>query len=225
VDGCKGGWVVVTTTTVDGDAASVEVVPAITDVVAHLRAGAIAALGIDMPIGLPAAGRRDADAAARAMLGPRRSSLFPTPPAAVLEAADYPDALARCRAVDGVGISIQAYNLLPKMRELATAVDASLPPALAEVHPETSFTALGGAPCAHGKRTAAGAAERIALLRPHFTDIDAVLAARPRGAAADDVLDALAAAWTARRVALGTATWLGDRAARDPRGMHLTIAV
>jgi predicted RNase H-like nuclease len=226
VDGCRGGWLVVTTSVDGAEPTVVELVVAVADVVARLRSGELSALGVDMPIGLPASGRRAADRAARAMLGARRSSLFPTPPSAVLEAVDYADALARCRAVDGVGLSMQAYNLLPKMRELAAATSSDLQPALAEVHPETSFAALGGAPCAHSKRTSAGVAERIRLLRPHFGEVvDAALAARPRGALADDVLDAFAATWTARRMALGIATWLGDTTARDPRGMHLTIAV
>jgi predicted RNase H-like nuclease len=225
VDGCRGGWLVVTTAVDAAEPTVVELVVAVADVVARLRSGELTALGVDMPIGLPASGRRAADQSARLLLGPRRSSLFPTPPAAVLDAVDYSDALARSRAVDGVGLSMQAYNLLPKMRELAAAASPDLQPALAEVHPETSFAALGGAPCRHGKRTVEGAVERAHLLRPHFPTVDAALAARPRGAMADDVLDAFAAAWTARRIALGTATWLGDAAARDPRGMHLTIAV
>jgi predicted RNase H-like nuclease len=225
VDGCRAGWVVVTTGRDDGTPATIEVLPAISTVVARLRFAEIAALGIDMPIGLPERGPRTADREARALLGPRRSSLFPTPPAVVLDAIDYADALARCRAVDGIGLSVQAYNLLPKMRELAAATAPELQPALAEVHPETSFAAIAGAPCAHGKRTADGAAERLALLRPHFPGVDGVLSARPRGAAVDDVLDAFAAAWTARRIARGTATWLGDPDARDPRGMRVTIAV
>jgi predicted RNase H-like nuclease len=225
VDGCRGGWVVVTTGVDADDGSSVEVVGAIAEVVARLRVGEIVALGVDMPIGLAADGRRAADDAARQMLGARRSSLFPTPPAAVLDAIDYPDALARCRAADGRGISMQAYNLLPKIRELGRAASADLQPALAEVHPETTFTLIGDAPCRFGKRTADGAAERVALLRPHFADVVHHVEHRPRGAAVDDVLDAFAAAWTARRIALGTAMVLGDPDARDPRGFRLTIAV
>jgi predicted RNase H-like nuclease len=143
----------------------------------------------------------------------------------VLDAVDYADALARCRAVDGVGLSVQAYNLVPKMRELAHATTPDLQPALAEVHPETSFAALAGAPCRHNKRTSEGAAERALLLHRRFGVIDLDRRARPRGASVDDVLDAYVAAWTARRIATGTAIWLGDPAARDPRGMRCTIAV
>jgi predicted RNase H-like nuclease len=120
---------------------------------------------------------------------------------------------------------MQSYNLLPKMREVAAVVTPDLQPALSEVHPETSFSALGGGPCLHSKRTPAGRSERIRRLRPHFAGVDDALAAPRRGATADDVLDAFAAAWTARRIACGIAEWLGDPDARDARGLRLTIAV
>jgi predicted RNase H-like nuclease len=143
----------------------------------------------------------------------------------VLDAVDYADALVRCRAANGRGLSVQAFNLVPKMREVAAALEPALQPAVAEVHPETSFAAIAGRPCTHSKRTADGVAERIELLRAHFPALDAALDARPRGPGVDDVLDAFAAAWTARRMANGEARWLGDRAARDARGYRLTIAV
>jgi predicted RNase H-like nuclease len=209
----------------DDAAASLEIVPAVATVVDRLRRGELAAIGIDMPVGLPEAGGRASDAAARARLGPRRSSLFPTPPRAVLDAVDYADALARCRRANGSGLSRQAYNLLPKMREVAAIAMPSLQPALSEVHPETSFAALAGSPCVYPKRTAHGVAERLDRLRPHLPAIGALLATRPAGVPADDVLDAAAAAWTARRIARGTAEWLGDTDARDGCGLRLTIAV
>jgi predicted RNase H-like nuclease len=220
------GWVVVTLGIgAAADPASLEVVTAIAPVLERLRTGVLAAVGLDMPIGLPAAGRRASDAAARARLGARRASLFATPPRPVLDAVDYADALARTRRDGGPGLSIQAFNLLPKMREVAAAVAADLQPALSEVHPETSFAAMAGAPCRHTKRSPAGVHERLERLRPHIPEIDVLVAARSRAARVDDVLDAAAAAWTARRIALGTAEWLGDVVARDERGLRLTIAV
>lgn len=228
IDGCRTGWVVATAT-LDGDAIvalSVACIERLAPVVDELRAGTLAAIGVDMPIGLPDAGRRASDAAARALLGPRRNSLFPTPPRDVLAASDWADALARCRAVNGVGLSKQVFNLLPKMREVAVLAAPEVQPALSEVHPETTFAVLGGGPCIHPKRSPAGVAERVALLAPHVPGVAAW--ARPgtvRGARSDDVLDACAACWSAARVATGRAQWLGDAEARDARGLRLTIAV
>jgi predicted RNase H-like nuclease len=224
VDGCRGGWVVATADT-SGGHVDVTVVAAVAPVVAAVRDGTLAALAIDMPIGLAAHGARRADTEARALLGPRRSSLFPTPPRAVLAATEYADALARCRAATGKGMSRQAFHLLPKIRELADALEPALQPRVSEVHPETSFAVLRGAPCAWPKRTPAGVTERLAALRVAFpaTDLDALVARPPRGAASDDVLDAVVAAWTARRIAAGCALVLGDADARDPMGYRLTI--
>jgi len=225
VDGCRGGWLVVTTGLDPTSPVAVSAVATLAPVVERVRAGALAAVGLDMPIGLAAAGRRAADREARSLLGARRSSLFPTPPAAVLDAIDYADALERSRAASGVGLSKQAFYLLPKMREVAAAVTPDLQPAISEAHPETSFSVMGDGPCVHPKRTNAGVDERVARLAPHFPAVAAAIEARPAGAAIDDVLDAFAAAWTARRIATGEALWLGDRTARDPRGLRLTIAV
>lgn len=215
---------VVTTSVADGSPGTVEVLATLATVVDRVRDGALAAVGLDMPIGLPANGSRAADREARVLLGPRRSSLFPTPPACVLDAADYADALERCRAATGKGLSKQAFNLVPKMRQIADLVTSDLQPAISEVHPETSFAVLSGRPCAHPKRTQLGVAERVDLLRPYFDSIAEAVIHRPPGAAVDDVLDGFAAAWTARRLARREALVLGDDAARDDRGFRLTIS-
>lgn len=202
VDGCRRGWVVATD---DGD---VRVVPTAADVVAL----DVAVIAIDMPIGLPDAGQRACDVAARKRLGARRASVFATPVRACLSASTYGDALVRHREADGRGLSRQAFNLLTKIRELdAFADDARLH----ESHPELAFARLLGHVPMHAKRTAAGRAERLRALG---------LGAPPRcpGAASDDVLDALALLHTARHIASGTALRLGD-GARDRRGIPMAV--
>jgi hypothetical protein len=72
----KGRWVVVVLD--DGRFTRAFVAPTIEEAVAELAD--VAAIGIDMPIGLPAAGtRRPADLAAREFVGKRRNSVFFTP--------------------------------------------------------------------------------------------------------------------------------------------------
>jgi predicted RNase H-like nuclease len=165
-----------------------------------------------MPIGLPDAGQRACDVEARTLLGARRSSVFATPVRATLDATDYADALARHRTADGRGLSKQAYNLLPKIRELdAHATDQRLH----ESHPELAFARLLGHPADHPKRSAEGRAERLAALG--LTAIS-----RLRGAAADDVLDALALVHTARHIAAGAGNRLGD-GARDAREIAMAV--
>jgi predicted RNase H-like nuclease len=111
VDGCRGGWIVVVAPT-QGGPSTVERVPALDALFRRVRDGELQAVGIDMPIGLPSHAPRASDRALRAHLGPRRSTVFPTPPRVVLHAADYRDALARARDAMGVGLSMQAWNLV-----------------------------------------------------------------------------------------------------------------
>ena len=203
---------------------SIEVVAHVADVFERVRAGHLVAVGLDMPIGLPDAGPRACDDLTRARLGPRRSSVFPTPPRPLLGCADHAEACARGRAIDGRGISIQAFNLLAKIAEVDDAIDPHLAEQVVEAHPESAFAEIAGAPLLTTKRTVAGRAERLALLADRFPGSDVLLTARAQGAAADDVLDAAAAAWSARRWAQGTALVLGDGSV-DGRGLPMRVAV
>jgi predicted RNase H-like nuclease len=97
---------------------------------------------------------------------------------------------------------------------------------LIEVHPELSFRTLAGEDLAP-KRSPSGAARRRALIAARFPDalqrLDAVRWRRSE-VAADDLLDAYAALWTARRVVAGVHTELGD-GARDAYGLPQRIIV
>jgi predicted RNase H-like nuclease len=200
VDGCRGGWAVA----LDGE---VLVLRAFKEVLAL----DVEVIAVDMPIGLPEAGPRGCDVDARRRLGPRRSSVFPAPVRAVLHERSYTAALALHRATDGRGLSKQAFHLLPKIAE----VDAQLDPRVIEAHPELAFARLLGVPARHSKRSPAGHAERLAALG--LGD-----APRVRGAARDDVLDAIALTHIGRRFLVGDAEPLGD-GRRDRRGLPMVI--
>jgi predicted RNase H-like nuclease len=89
------------------------------------------------------------------------------------------------------------------------------------VHPELAFRALDprvGSP----KATARGLAERVRALAPVMDVLDA-LAVAPAGVPAVDCLDACAVAWSARRIADGTADEVGDDT-RDTRGRPMRIS-
>ena len=221
VDGCPAGWVValVPRNGADDRPSEVHVVPSFADVLAL----GPAAIAIDMPIGLAAAGQRACDVEVRRRLGARRASVFPAPIRAVLVASGYVEARDIGRAVDGRGMSKQSFHLLPKVRELDAVITPRLQRTVVECHPELCFALMTGAPCAHPKRTAAGRAERLAALRTAFPDVDAHLAAPHRGARSDDVLDAFATAWTARRVVAGTAEHIGGEP--DERGLRMEVVV
>lgn len=203
------------------------VVPTFADVLC-LHTGIVA---VDIPIGLLEAGGRLCDQGARRALAPRRtSSVFSAPIRPALDALTHAEASEARARVEGKRMSIQAFRLLPKIREVDQALRARPGDAgrVFEVHPEVSFARLnGGIPLAHSKKTAAGRAERLARLVPAFGDAPARFVAErtKKDVAADDVLDAFAALWTARRIAAGTAEALPPDVPRDAFGLPMAIRV
>lgn len=222
IDGCKGGWAAL----ILGPGGLACEVVRTRERLAHWF-DAASAVAIDVPIGLPVDGPRAADAAARARLGPRRSSVFGTPVRAVLEAGTYAEARAISVKVHraGASLSAQAFHLLPKVRE----VDALLREApsrqevVREVHPEVSFAAWSAAPMAHAKKTAEGAAARRALVEARWGAPALREVLSTRGAREDDWLDAFACLWTAERMRSGAAQRVLDEAERDAEGIEMTI--
>jgi predicted RNase H-like nuclease len=226
IDGCAGGWVAVTLSWA-GDAGA-GAPPAVTVTVARTLDGlaldGAGVTGIDMPLGLLAAGWRTADLLARRALGRRGSCVFAIPPRPVWEQRAHADASRCCRELTGRGMSIQAWGLRGKLLEadaFRRAAPLYEPPPLYEVHPELSFAALSGdgAPLADSKHTPGGLAIRRALL----ARAGIALPARVPGAAEDDVLDAAAVSWSAGRIAAGTAVTLTDPAQRADDGLEIAI--
>jgi threonine dehydratase len=225
-DGCRAGWVVVLSA---GSAVTIRVVPRFTgvlDLAAHARV-----LGVDMPIGLldrATPGGRECDRQARRLLGRRACCVFTPPVRPALRARVYARALAANRASSAarLGISIECFGLFAKLREVDAAL--SRRPALAhrvrEVHPELAFREMAGASAGlPPKRSADGRAQRLALLERCFTDVRVDAAQPPRGAAADDVIDAHAVCWSAARIASARAVCLPPRPSRDARGLPMAI--
>ncbi len=195
VDACKSGWVAIRLAeTVTAHFAST---------VADLPTD-VSVIAIDIPIGLPADAPRQADLLAREFLRHRRSSLFMTPVRAAVEAPDYETATVINQRITGSGISRQAFGLCEKIRQ----VDRWLPSApcpVIEIHPETSFAELAGAPLDERKKTWAGAERRRRLLADEGIELAGSLGKAGTEAGVDDVLDAAVAAWTARRYLTGDA--------------------
>jgi predicted RNase H-like nuclease len=155
-------------------------------------------IGVDIPIGIPETGAREADVAARRFVGPRASSVFSTPIRAALEAATYADARGVATALTGKSLSAQSYALGRRILELdAYAHDDER---VIEVHPEVSFRELARRPLL-SKHRSDGLVERRALLAQAGIDVPAAV---PR-IAEPDLLDATVVAWSARRYALGEA--------------------
>lgn len=222
VDACRLGWVGVV---LDVEAEPVaHLARTFGDVVAAADVdGVVDLVGVDIPIGLPDHGRRQADVLARARIGPRRSSVFMTPVRQALEAPDHASAVAVNRRLVGEGVSIQAFGLRRRILEVE-AWSRRTARRVVEVHPEVSFAALAGGPLQASKKTWAGVEQRRRLLadggvylREHLGEAG--------WAAVDDVLDAAVVAWTARRLAAGQAECLPDPPERFADGHPCAIWV
>jgi len=202
VDACPGGWVGVV---IDPERrASVFVAPDITGLVDLVRERHdVSVVAVDIPIGLPDTGGRQADAEARRALVGKASSVFSTPVRAAVEAATYEEARAVNLAATGgrTSVSAQAYALSEKVLQVDAWVRGRPGARVIEVHPELSFARMAGAPVLARKKDADGVRARREALAAH--GIAAPAWFRGAGFGEDDLLDACAVAWTAVRHALG----------------------
>lgn len=224
VDGCRGGWYAVAQAS--GTAVQGQVWARFEDLVRGLEDAR--RLAVDMPIGLAERGPRICDVLVRAHLGARGASVFTAPLRGMLLARTYAEANALCREIEGKGMSIQAYNILHKVREVDAVLRSSPRDAARtfETHPEACFVALHhGEPLPAGKKTASGRALRQTLLEAHFGDaVQRLLDERPRAQVqADDVLDALACLWSARRGLRGEARCWPEVPEVDACGLAMAI--
>lgn len=205
VDACAAGWVGISL----GEGGAVPYFATRIDELLTDAAqdGPIEVVAIDMPIGLPDRGFRQADVLARQYVGPRRASVFMTPVRAALQAETHRQAVAINHRLAGVGVSIQAFALKPKILEVDQWVRHT-PLRVAEVHPEVSFAHLAGGHLRFPKATWAGAETRRDLLAGAGIVLTGDLGSAGAAAKVDDILDATAAAWTAQRVMQGEAECL-----------------
>ncbi len=219
VDACRRGWVAVSVT--DGVVTDVRVARTLTSLLAGCRqqhddepAGVVA---IDIPLGLVETGWRLADRMAAGLLGPRRSSVFAIPPRPVWQQESYAAANQLCRDLTGRGLSAQAWGLRAKLLEANRCRDQD-GDRLHEVHPELAFAAMAGGPLAESKHTPEGRERRRRLLAEA-----GIIVPASSTAPVIDVLDAAAAAWSAHRIATGTAMIIPDPPQSDGQWREIAI--
>jgi predicted RNase H-like nuclease len=202
VDGCRAGWVAIALT--ESGAHSHLVAPTIADVA---RCHPTALVLVDVPIGLRDCERdeRQCDREARATLGPRGSSVFPAPCRSALALTSYAAASAENHRRTGRRLSKQSFSIASRILDVEQYLRQSWAsgPVIREMHPEVCFWGLTARPMRHAKRTAEGAAERIAVLARHLPAAAAIVdevttAHRKSALRPDDVIDALVGAVTAR---------------------------
>ncbi len=152
-------------------------------------------VGVDIPIGLPDVPRRPADAAARAVLGGLRSSVFDTFPREILAATSYEAARARCVEHNWPKPSLFSFGMAKRIFEVEEAIGRHPDRAIIEVHPEVSFRHINGAPLDYSKGSLAGWLHRWNLLKSKGIHLSQDRGDLPL----IDTLDAAAAAWSADR--------------------------
>jgi len=219
VDGGAGGWVFVHLN--DGGFTGATFHATFGDGLSAVPNAAV--IGVDIPIGYAPdpRQRRRADTEARAALGRRGSSVFPTPPREVLAARHYAAANARSRELTGRGISQQSYAIASKVLEVEPLAAADR--RIYEVHPEVSFLALAGAPLEHSKHKWNGLLQRRALLAEAGIQVPDDVGEVGGVATPDDILDAAGAAWSAARIAAGAARSYPTPPERDINGRDIAI--
>jgi predicted RNase H-like nuclease len=150
-----------------------------------------------------------------------------------MAATDYREA---CRVAQATSdpprkVSKQLFNIAPKIREIDAALraDATLAFQTFEVHPEVAFWRLNGdRALAEPKKVRSrpyppGLALRRGLLEAAGLPRALVQGTPPRGAAEDDLIDALACAAIARRLHRGEAAPFPDPQPRDEFGLPMAI--
>jgi len=236
VDGCKAGWFVVVTSGVKtGSRQNARcfftiqnsfVAPAFAEVLS--KTSGCRLVCVDIPIGLShGAAPRQCDVAARRLLGkPRATSIFPPPIRQCLAAKETETASEICFRHSGKKLNRQSFFIMNKIRQVDEAITSQLQRRVREIHPEISFRALnGGKAMQQPKRKLAGRKERAKLLSLILPDVQELLAVarKPGEVAADDILNALVAAWTAGKAVIGRATTLPSEAERDRKGLRMEI--
>ncbi len=217
VDGCPGNRWVVARATLDpaGDTGAVlehlevDVVEDLSALIGQVRRGEVSAVGIDIPIGLLDDHPRPADVEARSLLGPRRSSVFPTPVRMTLAGRSYVEVCELSRAACGKAISKQAFHLLDRIRTIDELIRPEDQSRIVESHPELAFMRLNGGPLFTTKHTQDGRRQRRHLLERELPAQEVCRVLSEASAPAPDLLDALSLVTTARRIACSEVIRLG----------------
>ncbi|HEY6770217.1 MAG TPA: DUF429 domain-containing protein [Candidatus Sulfotelmatobacter sp.] len=215
VDGCKDKWIVVTEdatgrTTVREPRAFADVV----------KDNSLDLIVIDIPIGLPDKGCRRADLQAQCFLKHRNMCVFPAPIRPILDCPTRELASATCLAIGDRRVNVFQWAIVPKVRsiDLIMRQQKESQERIREGHPEVSFALMNQENPLLSKKRLAGIEQRIGLLRKLFADI------RTDCPHLEDILDAYALLWTAKRVRLGIERRFPEQAEVDRFGLRMEIA-
>ncbi|TVQ12894.1 MAG: DUF429 domain-containing protein [Balneolaceae bacterium] len=226
IDGCRAGWIAFVH---DGNSVTSRIIRSD----AGLRELFLECdrVYIDMPVGLAETGQRACDTELRNAMPPaKKASVFMTPVRGAVYAANYRQACDLNLQSAGRKISIQAWNITNRIRQVDQLLraDASLATRVIECHPEWQFIQFSGA-AMPPKKTTLGIEARIEQLETifpgapvHFSELMATL--KRKEVQPDDILDAMVLMVAARLSALGAAVRsFPEQLVHDPFGLPMNI--
>jgi predicted RNase H-like nuclease len=168
-------------------------------------------IGIDMPVVLSDVIPRQADQLARKLLSKKASSVFTAPTPEMLEQPNYEKASFVSKKLFGKSMSLQSWYLFPKIKDVQTIMHHENMN-IYEIHPELSFRAMNNEKVIlESKKTYEGFSIRNSLLAIHFKHFNFEEIRKQytkKDVMDDDILDALAVLWSAKRIQSNEASFL-----------------
>jgi len=227
IDGCKAGWLLIT---FDDKNEKYEVIRNTDDLKKAFEQ--YDRIFIDMPIGLSDSEyTRTCDEQLRKKLGAEyASSVFSPPIRPALDAPSYVEANMISYEYTEKKLTIQSWNITPKIKTLDGMLqeNEALRDKILESHPEYIFMKLNGGMIYQKKNTKKGIKHRLELLKDlekisddFFRDIKEEF--RRNEVEEDDIVDAMALAWAAKKSADTDIKTLPDPPEKDSTGLTMAI--
>jgi predicted RNase H-like nuclease len=228
VDGCRAGWLAAQYHPNQKNI-ELQIHRTFADVISHYPGNVL--IAVDIPIGLREDGYpRTCDTCVRKLLGVRRNSVFPAPSRQLLQIKEYDTANSRSRELFDRGLSRQSFAIMRKIDEVNELMDPQLQERILEVHPELTFWSFRKTPMSNSKKKREGYEERRKLLSaglgvelPDSYNWRKADLAGFKGAQRDDLLDAVAAAYTAGRAVHGQIGFVPATEERDSHDVLMRI--
>ena len=209
IDGCKSGWFSIWEN--QDKSIHSSVFSNLNELKNFFKNESQLILGIDMPVVLSEVIPRQADQLARKLLSKKASSVFTAPTPEMLDQPNYEKASLVSKRLFGKSMSLQSWYLFPKIKDVQTMIHHE-DMQIYEIHPELSFRAMNNEQVIlESKKTQEGFALRKALLSMHFKNFifEEIRRHYARKDVMDnDILDALAVLWSAKRIQSNQASFL-----------------
>ena len=226
VDGCKNGWIVAV---IEFGRLKIEKYGSMTQIIESYPT--FNQFLIDMAIGLQeSANDIRPDTAARKMIKPRSSTIFPVPSRQAVYKDNETDQRKANISILGRSLAKQSMAIIPKIRELDMFFDKhpEYKNVICESHPELCFARLNNQVVMSKKKDIVGINERIHILSKY---IDVENYKRIRSFAKtlhcnpDDIIDAVCLAVTASLKDNGNCETVPEKPCMDAKGLFMQMVI